>query len=301
MSEEIRRQLMSIDWDDHDHIELKILKDTLVERVELLDYLGGGGFGKVFKIKDKTDSELYALKVLKLYKLSMFKDSTQEEFHRRFIEEALAYQKCIHPNIVFITEVGGCGLCPYIIMEYVDGKNLDKMIDEKGNLELKQILEISQSVLPAVEYMHSIDLIHRDLKPTNIMIWENNGQIKIIDFGIVKNLTTSTITQTGSIMGSPYYISPEQWKDSKHVDSRTDIYSYGVTLYQMVTGQVPFEGNNPEVMDKHLSEPVPDVKKINPAAPPGIQKIIKKAMAKTPGKRFQKPGDLLTALKKIDK
>ena len=287
---------MRIDWQDYH--ELKILRNRL-EKYEPLEYIGCGGCSKVFKINDRSRGRICALKVLDLQKLEQCVTETGIEMKIRFIKEAGAYRKCSHPNIVSIYDVGGDDTCPYIIMEFIDGKCLDKLISEKITLELTEILEISASILQALQYMHFIGLIHRDLKPANIMIEEDSSRIVLIDFGIIKDFNSSGLTITDSYMGSPYYSSPEQWKDSKRVDYRTDIYAFGVILYKMVTGQVPFNGSRFEVMDQHLKEPVPHVKFLNPQAPPGIQEIIEKAMAKKADKRYREPGELLTALKKI--
>lgn len=290
---------MRIDWQDYH--ELITLRNRLEEKYEPLEYLGGGGFGRVFKIKDRSRGRIYALKVLDLEKLERCVNEIGEELKKRFIKEAEAYKKCKHLDIVSIYDVGDDENCPYIIMEFIDGKSLDQLISEKIKLDLKEILEISVNVLPALQYMHSIGLVHRDLKPGNIIIEEKSRRIVLIDFGIIKDFNTPGLTLTDSYMGSPYYSSPEQWKDSKRVDYRTDIYAFGVVLYQMVTGQVPFNGKRFELMQKHLEEPVPKVKNLNPQAPPGIQKIIEKAMEKKAGKRYQEAGDLLIALEKIAK
>ena len=269
---------MSIIWNDHE--ELKILKKILIERFDLLAHLGGGGFGKVFKLEDNKLGRECALKVLDFYKLSKCENSIADEIKKRFLREARAYAKCKHPNIVSIYDIGDENNFPYLIMEYIEGKNLDKVIAEKGKLELNEILNISGGILSAMGYMHSLDLIHRDLKPSNIMIETKSERTVIIDFGLVKDLITSSLTETEDAIGTPFYMAPEQWKDSKNVNFKVDIYSFGAILYEMTTGEVPFKGKHLEVMHKHLNDPVPDIKEKNTNTYKRINKLIKKAMAK---------------------
>jgi serine/threonine protein kinase len=269
---------MSITWNDHE--ELKILKKILIERFDLMAQLGVGGFGKVFKLEDKKLGRECALKVLDFDKLSKREESIADEIKKRFLREARAYAKCKHPNIVSIYDIGDENNFPYLIMEYIEGKGLDKVIAEKGKLELNEILNISRGILSAIGYMHSLDLIHRDLKPSNVMIETKSERTVIIDFGLVKDLISSSLSQTQGQMGTPLYMAPEQWKDSKNVNFKVDIYSFGAILYEMATGEAPFKGTHLEVMHKHLNDPVPDIKEKNTNIYKRINKLIKKAMAK---------------------
>lgn len=289
---------MSIKWEDH--IELKILKEVLSSKYEPLAYLGGGGFGKVFKVKDKTLERICALKVLNFRRLDLLRKPKREEIKKRFIREAKIYANCTHPYIVQIYEIGGEDSFPYISIQYIEGKTLNDEIAEKGKLEFIQILEISKSILPALEHMHKTGIVHRDLKPPNIMIENETDKIVIIDFGFAKKLDASSLITTGTGFGTPSYLAPELWKDFKKAEPGADIYSYGVMLYEMLTGEVPFKGENQvDVMHGHLYRPVPDARLRNPKAPRGTQKIIKKTMAKKPQNRYSSAGELLNALKAL--
>lgn len=195
--------------------------------------------------------------------------------------------------------MGGENDIPYLIMEYIEGKSLEEFIKEKGKLSFEEIMKKSGSILKALHYIHSKGLVHRDLAPQNILIENENNRIVIIDFGIVKDLIASNWTDTQTVIGNPYYRSPEQWK-SKDLDEKTDIYSFGVILYQMLTGEVPFYGTMEEILYQHLYEPVPDVMNKSLDAPWGIQKILRKAMNKRPESRYHNAMALLEALKMVD-
>ncbi|MCK4763171.1 MAG: DUF1016 family protein [Candidatus Aminicenantes bacterium] len=276
---------MNIVWQDY--IELKILKKKLSPKFDLLDYLGQGGCGRVFKIRDRNLSRDCALKILNLYDLTEESDEKREEARNRFIKEAEAIAKCKHHNIVSIYNIGGEDTFPYLIMEFIEGKSLDALITEKKRLQFKEILKISGAILPAVGYMHENGLIHRDLKPDNILLEKETGRIVIIDFSIARDiLKGSHASEKGYVPGTPPYMAPEQFREK--IVPGIDIYSYGVILYQMVTGEVPFDGKTLEIMQGHINNPVPDIRKKNPAAPVRLQRIIEKAMAKEPRLRYRK-------------
>ena len=282
-----------------DHVELKILNETLNDRFDFLEYLGGGGFGKVFKLKDKKLGRECALKVLNLHKLNKASQQEREEIYARFLKEARSYAQCRHPNIAEIYDIGGDDTFPFIIMNYINGENLDILLSRENILGIHQIVSISEAILPALHYMHQLKLVHRDIKPANIMFETSTNRVAIIDFGIVKDSITSTLTRSDIIIGSPYYIAPEQWKSSKRVDFKADIYSYGAVLFKMITGKVPYNGGMSEIMIAHMEEPVPKIKEINPAAPGKFQEIIDKAMAKNPQDRFANALGLLKEIKKL--
>lgn len=285
-----------MNWDDHK--ELKVLKEKLSERFTDPEFLGGGGYGKVFKLIDKKSHKPYAIKVLNLVTLNMLNEEERENVRIRFAKEARGYAVCKHPNLIKITSIENENDFPYLVIEYIDGKNLDKLLDEKGVFSLEEILTVSEAILPAVDYMHKKEFVHRDLKPANIMAEHGTKRrYVVIDFGIVKDLLSPTLTKTGEIVGSSYYMAPEQWESAKKAKSTADIYSLGVMLYKMATGEVPFKGDMKTVMNAHFFAPVPQVKDKNPNAPQGIQEIIEKAMAKKPEDRYQETEDLLKALK----
>jgi len=289
---------MSISWDDHK--ELKIIKDSLMSRYDLLEYLGGGGFGKVFKFYDKSLERECALKVLNIDKLNESREKERKEKKDRFIKEAKAYAKCKHPNIVPIFDIGGEETFPYFTMEYVEGESLKNVIAEKCRLSLTDVLKISEGILSALECIHRHGLVHRDIKPGNIMIEKESGRSIIIDFGAAKDLNLSS-TSGGIGFGTAFYMATEQFRDSSKITSQTDIYSLGVVLYEMLTGEVPFDGKEyGEVMYGHLHKPVPNIREMNPKLPVGFKDIIFKAMAKKPKDRYANARDFRNALRKID-
>lgn len=289
---------MAISWEDH--IELKILKKQLKSKFDLLDYLGRGGFGKVFKIEDRNLNRTCALKILNIYELAEDSDEKREESKQRFLKEAKALAKCKHQNIVSIYNIGGEDTFPYLIMEYIEGKSLADLLKEEERLEFAEIVKISEVILPALAYIHANGLIHRDLKPENVILEKGTGRIVIIDFSIARDIVSGTkITDIGFIPGTPFYMAPEQFKNI--VVPEIDIYSYGVILFQMLTGEVPYRGKLLEIIQGHLSEPIPDVSEKSPEAPPGIQKIIEKAMAKEQKDRYREAEDFLNDLRSLKK
>ena len=278
---------MSISWDDHK--ELAIVKDSLSPRYELLAYLGGGAFGKVFKLKDKSLERDCALKVLNIDKLNESSNEECKNKKDRFIKEAKGYAKCHHSNIVKIFDIGGEDTFPYFIMEYINGESLKSVIAEKGKLNLKDVFKISNEVLSALQCIHQNGLVHRDITPANIMIEEKNGRSIIIDFGIAKDLRSNSTIKSDIAFGTLGYMAPEQFNDFSKVTRKADIYSFGVVVYEMLTGEVPFNFN----------APVPNIREKNPDLPVGIEEIISKAMNKTPDERFKSAEDFWIELSKV--
>lgn len=289
---------MNINWEDY--IELKILKKKLSPKFDLLDYLGQGGCGRVFKIRDRNLNRDCALKILGLYNMAEESDEKREEARRRFLKEAEAIARCKHHNIVSIYNIGGEDTFPYLIMEFIEGKSLDSLITEKKKLKFKEILKISEAILPAVGYMHENGLIHRDLKPDNIILEKETGRVVIIDFSIARDILKGAhAVEKGYIPGTPPYMAPEQFIEK--IVPGIDIYSYGVILYQMVTGEVPFDGKTLEIMEAHINKPVPDIREKSPGAPVRMQKIIEKAMAKEPRLRYRKAEYFLRDIRGLGK
>jgi len=275
-------------------------------KYELIEKLGTGGFSEVYKAKDKKLKRLCAIKTLEQYKLPINNEKEKEDIKKLFIHEARILAKCQHNNIVQVYDVGSQDNIPYIVMQYIDGKNLSDMIKEKGKLSFAEVLEKSESILPALDYIHSRGLVHKDLKPANIMIEAGIGKIVIIDFGLAKqfiDITADLYIDSKSdviIKGSPHYMAPELWV-KKGVNLKADIYAYGVILFQMLTGEAPFKGDYAQVKAGHLEGKVPKVKQKNKAVPSGIQKVIEKAMAKDPLDRYTDASELLDAIKKAEK
>jgi len=249
-------------------------------RYEILEKLGGGGMAVVYKARDVYLSRPVSLKVLR----PQF--SHDAEFLARFRREAQAVASLSHPNIVSLYDVGEDGDVRYLVMEYVEGVTLKDRIAEKGPLPPAEAVRIAVEILDALEHAHSRRVIHRDIKPHNILL-DRFDKVKVTDFGIARALNGTTLVHTGNIVGSAYYFSPEQ-AQGRISDERSDLYSVGVVLYEMLTGRVPFQGESPvAVALKHVQEePVPP-SHINPQVPPGLDQVVARALAKDPSRRYQ--------------
>lgn len=218
-----------------------------------------------------------------------------EEFIRRFRREAQSAASLSHPNVVSMYDVGQEEDVHYIVMEYVEGMTLNDLIKEKAPLQVEDALHIATQICDALEHAHVNQIIHRDIKPHNILIGKN-GRIKVTDFGIARAATSSTITQTGSVVGSVHYFSPEHAKGVS-TGAKSDLYSLGIVLYQMLTGRLPFLGESPiSVALKHLQEDVEEPRRVNPLIPQSVENIILKAMRKNPDERYQSATEMLRDL-----
>lgn len=218
-----------------------------------------------------------------------------EEFIRRFRREAQSAASLSHPNVVSMYDVGQEEDTHYIVMEYVEGMTLNDLIKEKAPLQVEDALHIATQICDALEHAHNNQIIHRDIKPHNILIGKN-GRIKVTDFGIARAATSSTITQTGSVVGSVHYFSPEHAKGVA-AGAKSDLYSLGIVLYQMLTAKLPFLGESPiSVALKHLQENVEEPRKVNPLIPQSVENIILKAMRKNPDERYQSATEMLRDL-----
>ncbi|WP_446899465.1 Stk1 family PASTA domain-containing Ser/Thr kinase [Clostridium sp. LBM24168] len=264
----------------------------LGNRYEVLEKIGEGGMAVVYKSKDHLLNRNVAVKILK----DQF--SSDGEFVEKFKREATAAASLSNNNIVNIYDVGSQNNINYIVMEYVRGKTLKQFIKEKVRIAPGEAVEISIQIAKALECAHKNNIIHRDIKPHNILVTED-GIVKVTDFGIAKASNSVTITNSNKIMGSAHYFSPEQAKGS-FVDFRTDIYSLGIVIYEMVTGKVPYDAESPvSVALKHIQEPVVPPKELNENIPESLNKLILKAVEKEPIRRYQTMTDMLVDLKKI--
>jgi serine/threonine-protein kinase len=264
----------------------------LDNRYEILEKIGEGGMAQVYKAKCNLLQRYVAIKVLK----SQFYEN--EEFVEKFKDEALAIAVLSHDNIVNIYDIGNDKNLIYIIMEYVEGTNLKKFIKESGVINYDKVLDISVQIASALKCAHAKNIIHRDVKPHNILI-TTEGNVKVADFGIAKATTSSTITNSDRIVGSAHYISPEQAKGNV-VDFKTDIYSLGVVIYEMVTGNVPFNADSPiAVALKHIQEDVEPPININKNIPNGLNNIILKALEKEKFKRYHTASEILNDLIRV--
>jgi hypothetical protein len=299
---------------DSDNI-LKSFAKKLGDQYEYLRHLGGGEFSNVYLVRHKISGKEHALKILdyhyllqRLKKEDLADADSKSKFNlikKRFITEAKLYKKIDHPNIVKIYETGVLAdtekeiEIPYFIMDYIEGSTLANVLKNEAPFDLNRVIGISRNVLEALEAIHHKNIIHRDLKPSNIMIQEETGKAIIIDFGIAKDIVSGTrLTTTGTLLGSPMYMAPEQFTDSSKVGPGIDIYSFGAVLFEMLTGEPPFRGSNfIELMNAHRERPIPDVREKNPRLPERMSRILPKAMAKNPGERYRSSRDLLNAIK----
>ncbi|MGL5245110.1 MAG: Stk1 family PASTA domain-containing Ser/Thr kinase [Sarcina sp.] len=264
----------------------------LGERYEILEVIGEGGMSYVYKAQDKKLNRFVAVKILK----DNFKNN--EEIVNKFKREATSIATLSNANIVNVLDVGTQDDKHYIVMEYVKGKTLKDIVVEKGMLPYEVALSIGIKVAKALECAHKSGIIHRDVKPQNILVTEE-GVVKVADFGIAKSMDASTIAHTNSVLGSAHYFSPEQAKGS-FVDYRTDLYSLGVVLYEMVTGVVPFDGDSPvSVAIKHIQEEPIQPKNLNSSIPDSLNYLIMKAISKEPIERYQTARDIINDLEKI--
>lgn len=250
------------------------------DRYEIEKLIGEGGMANVYLAQDKILDRKVAVKVLR------GDLANDEKFVRRFQREALAASSLSHPNIVEIYDVGEDEGNFYIVMEFIEGKTLKQLIKKRGVLSLSETIDIMLQLLEALAQAHDSYIIHRDIKPQNIMIKES-GLVKITDFGIAVALNSAQLTQTNSVMGSVHYLPPEQ-AGGKGSTIRSDIYSLGILMFEMLTGKVPFKGSTAvEIALKHIKEPIPSVKEINPVVPQSVENIILKATAKNPKNRYK--------------
>ena len=248
-------------------------------RYEIIGRIGGGGMAVVYKAVDSLLHRHVAIKVLSE---SL---SNNSEFIRRFDREAQAAASLSHPNIVNVYDVGRDGYTHYIVMELVDGPTLKQHIIDNGALPVEEAVQIAIQICDGLAHAHENQIVHRDIKPHNILIG-SNGRVKVTDFGIARAATSSTITQTGSVMGSVHYFSPEQARGGV-VGEKSDIYSLGIVLYEMLTGELPFDGDSAiSIALKHLQEKVVDPRELNPNIPENIVRIVMRALEKDPEMRY---------------
>ena len=254
------------------------------QRYKILEKIGSGGMAHVYKGEDSVLNRVVAIKILH----EQF--SSDQTFVARFKQEAQAAANLTHPNIVSIFDWGREENSYYIIMEYLKGQNLKDYITDAGHLTWQETVDIGSKVANALGFAHKNDVIHRDIKPHNIVL-TRDGSVKVTDFGIARAGATS-MTQTGAILGTAHYISPEQAK-GQTADGRSDLYSLGIVLYEMLAGQAPYDGDNPVgIAMKHVQEAVPQISSVNPNVPDSLVAIIDKSLAKEPDERYQSASEL---------
>jgi len=273
-----------------------MLGKVLGNRYEIIEKIGEGGMALVYKARCRLLNRYVAIKVLKDEFVN------DEEFIKKFRRESQAAASLSHPNIVSIYDVGMEKIDDhdvyYIVMEYIKGKTLKDLIKEKRKLSVEETIDYSIQIAEALEHAHKNHIVHRDIKPHNIMITED-GRVKVTDFGIARAATFSTVTNTSTVVGSVHYFSPEQAR-GRYTDEKSDIYSLGIVMYEMITGKVPFEGDSPiSVALKHIQEEIVPPREIDSSIPVGLQNIILKCVKKNQSDRYSSATQLLSDLRKL--
>lgn len=269
-----------------------VVGSILSDRYEILERRGEGGMAIVYRARDRILGRRVAIKVLRP------QYAADTDFVERFRREAQAAASLSHPNVVNIFDVGTDGEVHYIVMEFVEGQNLKEMLRAEGRLPIARALALGEGVCLALEAAHEQGLIHRDIKPHNILV-TRDGHVKVTDFGIARAASTATLTQTGTVIGSVHYLSPEQ-AIGRQVGVFSDIYSVGVLLYEMVTGTVPFDGESPvAVALKHVQTDPASPRLTCPDLPEALERVILRAMAKEPNQRYASIGQMLADLRRI--
>lgn len=260
------------------------------DRYEIIRLIGEGGMANVYLAYDTILERNVAVKVLR------GDLADDEKFVRRFQREAISASSLSHPNIVEMYDVGEDNGNFYIVMEYIDGKTLKQLIKKRGHLTTSEAVDIMCQLTDGLSHAHESYIIHRDIKPQNIMILED-GLVKITDFGVAMALNASDLTQTNSVMGSVHYLPPEQ-AAGKGSTIKSDVYSLGIVLYEMLAGTMPFRGETAvEIALKHIKNPMPSVRKVNPKVPQSLENVVLKATAKNPKNRYNNVRELYDDLK----
>ncbi|MEP6776285.1 MAG: protein kinase, partial [Chloroflexota bacterium] len=263
-------------------------------RYSLIAPVGGGGMATVYKARDNILGRIVAVKILRE------QYAGDGPFVTRFRREAQAAANLTHPNIVSVYDVGQDTDIHYIVMEFVAGQSLKELINKAGGgpLTVDRAVNIAAQILAGLEYAHRSGLIHRDIKPQNVLI-TGDGTVKVTDFGIAKSVSDLSLTDAGMALGTAHYFSPEQAKGER-VGPQSDIYSLGVTLYEMLTGKLPFESENSVGLAyKHISEPPPSPRALNPNIPLRLEAIVLKSMAKDPAQRFSSAAEMERSLRSL--
>ncbi len=257
-----------------------MVRDVVAGRYELEEMVGSGGMSSVFRARDQVLERNVALKVLHRQL------ADDDEYVERFRREAQMVAGLVHHNIVTVIDRGADDGRPFIVFEYVGGENLKQLVEREGPLPVERALELAIQIAHGLAFAHENGYIHRDVKPQNVLL-NGNGEAKVTDFGIARSLDLQRgVTQTGAVLGTSEYIAPEQ-AQGQHVDERTDVYSLGILVYELLTGELPFSGENfVAVAMQHINEIAPRVSERRPDVPPRLDAVVARALAKRPEDRF---------------
>jgi serine/threonine-protein kinase len=268
-----------------------MLDEVIADRYELEELVGTGGMSSVYKARDRMLERNVALKVLHPHY------SDDAEYVERFRREARSVAQLSHPHIVTVIDRGEDGGQQFIVFEFIDGENLKQLIGRIGPLPVRRAVELALEIADALAFAHDHGLVHRDVKPQNVLLTPD-GDAKVTDFGIARSLDVEQgVTQTGTVLGTSNYLSPEQ-ASGQPVTPATDVYSLGVVLYELLTGEVPFPGENfVAVAMKHLNEPPPDLTEERPDVPLRLVAAVERALEKDPSRRFQSMGEFAGELR----
>ena len=265
-----------------------MLGELIAGRYELQELVGSGGMSNVFRAYDRLLERSVAIKVLH----EQF--SRDDDYVERFRREARSVAQLAHQHIVTVIDRGQENGRQYIVFEYIEGENLKALVAD-GALPVDEVLDYGLQVASALDFAHKRGLVHRDMKPQNVLLTEE-GQAKVTDFGIARSIDVEGVTQTGTVLGTSDYIAPEQARGDQ-VDQKTDIYSLGAVLYELLTGEVPYDGDNFVVVAmRHVNDPVPSVLDRRPDVPYRLDHVVRRAMAKEPGDRFPSMEELIAEL-----
>jgi serine/threonine protein kinase len=262
-------------------------------RYKLIDERGRGSFATVYVARDTENNHIYAVKVMHL------ELSNDGELLARFQREAHIHLNLSDPHIVRIVDYGDDNQMHFIVMEYIDGQNLKYYMLTHGPMEPLRAINYTRQIVEGLDTAYKQGVVHRDIKPQNILI---NGKdvVKIVDFGLARSRETVTLTQSNVFMGTAYYISPEQAESGRSADTRSDLYSVAAVLFEMLTGNPPFEGETAvDIVIKHMNEKVPSICRLRPDLPPDMDIFMQKAMAKAPADRFATPQEFIAALDQL--
>ena len=256
-----------------------IVGKRINDRYKILELIGGGGMSNVYLAQDMILNREVAIKILR------YDFSNEENLHRRFQREVLSATSLAHPNIVSVYDVGDDGEMHYIVMEYIKGKTLKQYIQEFSPLSPARSTHIMKQLTSAISHAHDNGIIHRDIKPQNILV-DQDGNVKITDFGIATTLGATSYTQTNSVIGTVHYLSPEQARGGMATKA-SDIYALGIVLYELLTGQLPFSGESAvSIALKHLQTETPSVRAFDATIPQSVENIVNKATAKDVAHRY---------------